>query len=311
MKRRSLTGALLGILVTGTIAVGSPAQAETQYAVTGGVITYDSPGVASSEVTVTCTSDTDQSVDVSAQLAQSSDLSGAYLLSDTYTQVPCGVDPTMTTVTLIFQPMDSFVAGPATMTVWLGANTSWVDLQTTVPEPEVAPTPPPPPVTSPSSPRSLHTTKNTHRATLYWSAPASNGGASITGYQVQRGTATSTRHSVSASTRLALFTGLTNGHRYQLWVRAKNTVGYSKWVSAYATPQAPPAPRAYKNCTAMNSGMWPHGVGRSGARDKTSGTPVTTFKVSTTGYQMNDGRVVSKGQYDLDRDNDGIACEKR
>jgi len=27
-------------------------------------------------------------------------------------------------------------------------------------------------------------------------------------------------------------------------------------------------------------------------------------------YAMNDGRDQSKGQYDLDRDNDGIACER-
>jgi hypothetical protein len=56
--------------------------------------------------------------------------------------------------------------------------------------------------------------------------------------------------------------------------------------------------------------MYPHGVGLPGARDRTSGTPVTTFVRSTVGYRMNDGRVRSRGQYDLDRDNDGIACER-
>lgn len=56
----------------------------------------------------------------------------------------------------------------------------------------------------------------------------------------------------------------------------------------------------YKNCTALNK-SYPHGVGRKGARDKTSGTPVTDFKVSASLYAANKGS---------DRDGDGIACEK-
>jgi hypothetical protein len=61
------------------------------------------------------------------------------------------------------------------------------------------------------------------------------------------------------------------------------------------------AAKKYKNCTALNKD-YPHGVGRNGARDKTSGTPVTTFKVSNSLYAANRGS---------DRDGDGIACEKR
>ena len=41
---------------------------------------------------------------------------------------------------------------------------------------------------------------------------------------------------------------------------------------------------------------------RTGARDSTSGTPVTNFKVSKSLYNANGGS---------DRDGDGIACEKR
>ena len=61
----------------------------------------------------------------------------------------------------------------------------------------------------------------------------------------------------------------------------------------------------YKNCTALN-GKWSHGVGRANAKDKTSGKPVTNFFHSTKQYNkaMNN----NKG---LDRDKDGIACEKR
>jgi hypothetical protein len=58
----------------------------------------------------------------------------------------------------------------------------------------------------------------------------------------------------------------------------------------------------YRNCTALNK-RWPHGVGRWGARDHTSGSPpVTTFKRSNILYRQN---------RHLDRDGDRIACEKR
>lgn len=83
-------------------------------------------------------------------------------------------------------------------------------------------------------------------------------------------------------------------------------------LAASAVPaNAAPAPKTYKNCTELNK-VYPHGVGKSGARDKTSGTPVTSFRVNNTVYSYNDGGANRHfGEYDLDRDNDGIACEKR
>ena len=63
-------------------------------------------------------------------------------------------------------------------------------------------------------------------------------------------------------------------------------------------------PPLYKNCTNLNK-KYPHGVGKVGARDKTSGTPVTNFKRSTRLYQL--AMSYNRG---LDRDKDGIACEK-
>ncbi|WP_261792181.1 excalibur calcium-binding domain-containing protein [Arthrobacter sp. PM3] len=83
-------------------------------------------------------------------------------------------------------------------------------------------------------------------------------------------------------------------------------------LSATAVPaSAAPAPKSYKNCTELNK-VYPHGVGRAGARDKTSGKPVTTFRVDNTLYSYNDGAGPRHwGEHDLDRDNDGIACEKR
>ena len=63
-------------------------------------------------------------------------------------------------------------------------------------------------------------------------------------------------------------------------------------------------PILYKNCTNLNK-RYPHGVGRLAARDKTSGVPVTNFKRSTRLYLI--AMSWNKG---LDRDKDGIACER-
>ncbi len=71
-----------------------------------------------------------------------------------------------------------------------------------------------------------------------------------------------------------------------------------------AAPAASAAP-SYKNCTELNK-SYPHGIGRADAKDKTSGKPVTTFKKDTAGYNK-----AVKAKSDLDRDRDGIACEKR
>ena len=57
----------------------------------------------------------------------------------------------------------------------------------------------------------------------------------------------------------------------------------------------------YANCKALNA-RYPHGVGLPGARDRTSGTPVTNFTRNRAVYLANTAR---------DRDKDKIACEKR
>jgi uncharacterized membrane protein len=61
--------------------------------------------------------------------------------------------------------------------------------------------------------------------------------------------------------------------------------------------------RVFANCTAMHK-VYPHGVGKRGARDKVSGhtKPVTNFKRDTALYKANKKS---------DRDKDGVACEQR
>jgi hypothetical protein len=61
----------------------------------------------------------------------------------------------------------------------------------------------------------------------------------------------------------------------------------------------------HDNCTNFNK-RYPHGVGTKGARDKSSGARVTTFKRSNKIYWA-----AERHNPDLDRDNDRIACEKK
>jgi Excalibur calcium-binding domain len=64
-------------------------------------------------------------------------------------------------------------------------------------------------------------------------------------------------------------------------------------------------PPLFKNCVSLN-GKYLHGVGKLTARDRTSGVPVTTFKRSNALYSK--AMSYNRG---LDRDRDGIACEKK
>jgi len=59
----------------------------------------------------------------------------------------------------------------------------------------------------------------------------------------------------------------------------------------------------WKSCTQVHT-RYPHGVGRVGAHDHTSGVPVTNFKRSNRLY-----RLAVRNNRGLDRDRDGIACE--
>lgn len=71
-------------------------------------------------------------------------------------------------------------------------------------------------------------------------------------------------------------------------------------VATASSAEAVPA-KKYQNCAKLNA-VYPHGVGKPGAKDKTSGTPVTSFTVNKKVYALNSGS---------DRDKDGIACEKK
>lgn len=75
-------------------------------------------------------------------------------------------------------------------------------------------------------------------------------------------------------------------------------VSKAKVVQAGHTPW-------WKSCARLDK-RFPHGVGRVGARDKTSGKRVTTFRRSNALYAL-----AMKHNRRLDLDHDGIACEHR
>jgi uncharacterized membrane protein len=68
--------------------------------------------------------------------------------------------------------------------------------------------------------------------------------------------------------------------------------------------EAATRPAWTKNCTQLNK-KYPHGVGKVGANDQSSGRKVTNFKKSNSLY-----RTAMSHNRGLDRDGDGIACEK-
>jgi hypothetical protein len=72
-------------------------------------------------------------------------------------------------------------------------------------------------------------------------------------------------------------------------------------VTGAASARIPPL---YRSCAALNA-KYPHGLGLVKARDKTSGVPVRNFWRSSRLYNL--AMSYNRG---LDRDKDGIGCEK-
>ena len=80
------------------------------------------------------------------------------------------------------------------------------------------------------------------------------------------------------------------------------SIGLATASTAVIAPAEAHTTGIHDNCTNFNR-TYPHGVGRVGARDR--GGDVTTFKRSNKIYNT-----AERHNSDLDRDNDGIACEK-
>jgi hypothetical protein len=70
------------------------------------------------------------------------------------------------------------------------------------------------------------------QVTVTWSAPSSNGGAAITGYQVKA--SPGGRTCSTTGTRTCTVTQLTPGTKYTFVVRAKNAAGWGPWSAKSA-----------------------------------------------------------------------------
>jgi large repetitive protein len=100
------------------------------------------------------------------------------------------------------------------------------------------------PVTTPSAPTITSATPGNAQIVLTWTAPSSDGGSSITGYRVYRGTAPGGEALLTTCGNVLTFTDntLTNGHIYYYKLSAVNSAGEgSQSNEASATPVTVPS----------------------------------------------------------------------
>ena len=95
--------------------------------------------------------------------------------------------------------------------------------------------------TAPSAPQNLVATAGSTSVPLSWAAPSSNGGSSITGYSVYRGTTSGGEGSSPVASGVTSTsytdTAVTNGTTYYYYVKAVNSIGSSPASNeANATP---------------------------------------------------------------------------
>jgi len=135
----------------------------------------------------------------------------------------------------------------------------------------------------PSAPQSLTAVGGNASVALSWSAPASNGGSAVTGYNVYRGTGAGAEGTTPVASNVAgtgfTDTSLTNGTPYFYRVAAVNAVGTSPMsAEASATPQA-----------ASTAGY----VGRVGSLTVSTARTTSTVTVGSTGVSAGHTVVVS------------------
>jgi hypothetical protein len=122
------------------------------------------------------------------------------------------------------------------------------------------PPPPPPPPVAPSAPTNLTVTGGNGVVNLSWSAPLSNGGSPILGYDIYRGTSPGGESTTPLTASLVTpttyaDTTVANGTKYYYVVTAVNAKGPSTIsTEASATPSAVTHPGAPSNLTATGRG---------------------------------------------------------
>ena len=117
--------------------------------------------------------------------------------------------------------------------------------------------------TVPSEPRNVSATSGDASLALEWATPASDGGSPVTGYAVQYRAGTSGdwgAANVTVSDASASISGLVNGTRYQVQVRAENSStvddGEGPWSAAVsATPATVPSAPRNISTTSRDAGL--------------------------------------------------------
>jgi hypothetical protein len=136
------------------------------------------------------------------------------------------------------------------------------------------------PPTVPTAPTNLVASGANATMNLSWSAPSSNGGSAVTGYNVYRGTTTGTETLLKSVGATASYsdTAVTNGTTYYYEVSAVNGVGEgAKSAEASATPATKPG--APQNLTAHQATS--KGVNLNWA------APAANGGAAITGYMLN------------------------
>src|SRR5713226_4212670 len=144
------------------------------------------------------------------------------------------------------------------------------------------------PATVPSAPQNLVASAGNGSVSLSWTAPASNGGAAVTSYNVLRSTSSGAESSLSSGVVGTTFTDSTvsNGTTYFYKVAAVNSAGPGPLSNEASATPAPPAPTAPQSLVAVAGNS---GVALSWAAPASNGgAPVTSYNVlrsTTTGTE--------------------------
>ena len=135
-------------------------------------------------------------------------------------------------------------------------------------------------LTVPSAPQNLVATAGNTQVTLAWSVSSSNGGATITGYNVYRATASNGEGTTPIATVTGTSytdSGLTNGKTYYYKITAINSVGESLASNeASTTPQLP----ALSVSVTTDSQVYSKGFTATITVTVTSSTPVSGATVT-------------------------------